>query len=222
MRAANVRSVVAVRRRSRLKVGRRPAIDDLPAPSEAISPEASTYSQSASDLLPPDGGVSSCIAVGQIMGAFGARGDLRVQAFSDRPNRFRSIRRVFIGQSLTPARVVSRVAQGAGLAVRLDVVTNREHARKLFGEMLYIPETEAVHLDKGEYFIHQLLGLGVVTSVGDELGSIVEVLRTGANDVYLVRGARGDVLIPAIPDVVTDVDLATKRVTITLMPGLID
>ena len=88
--------------------------------------------------------------------------------------------------------------------------------------MLFRSEAEAVKLPPGEYFVHQLIGSMVVTDTGDDLGRIAEILRTGSNDVYVVRGARGEVLIPSIPDVVRNVDVDGRTVTVTVMPGLLD
>lgn len=173
-------------------------------------------------LIPPEGGINDCIAVGQVMGAFGPRGDVRVQPFSDQPGRFQKIKRVFIGPELLPARVLGRGVHGLGVTLRLDSVTTREHAKRLFGTLLYVPEAEAVKLPPGEYFVHQLIGSAVVTDSGDTLGKISEILRTGSNDVYVVRGDRGEVLIPAIPDVVQLVDVEARIITVTLMPGLLD
>jgi 16S rRNA processing protein RimM len=156
------------------------------------------------------------------MGAFGPRGDVRVQPFSDKPGRFQSIKRVFVGPELLPARILGRGENGLGVTLRLDIVTTREHAKRLFGTLLYVPETEAVALPPGEYFVHQLIGSSVVTDTGESLGTIAEILRTGSNDVYVVRGDRGEVLIPVIPDVVQGVDVERRVVTVTLMPGLVD
>lgn len=173
-------------------------------------------------LIPPSGGIDDCIAVGQVMGAFGPRGDVRVQPFSDQPGRFQKIKRVFIGPDLLPARILGRGIHGLGITLRLDAVTTREHAKRLFGTLLYVPDSEAVKLSPGEYFVHQLIGSAVWTDTGEDLGTISEILRTGSNDVYVVRGGRGEILIPSIPDVVQSVDVVARRVTVSPMPGLLD
>jgi len=78
-------------------------------------------------------------------------------------------------------------------------------------------------LPAGEYYVHDLVGLRVVTTTGEAVGTLAEVLETGANDVYLVRRAgRRDALIPAIADVVQAVDLAAGTLTIDPLPGLLD
>jgi len=75
-------------------------------------------------------------------------------------------------------------------------------------------------LDEGEYYLFQLVGLTAVTEEGRELGRVKEVLQTGANDVYVVDTPRGELLLPAIQDVVKDVELAAGRLVVHLLPGL--
>lgn len=138
------------------------------------------------------------------------------------PQRFRDLRRVFIGEGHQHANVLARRPHQRGLILRLDVVTSREQARDLAGTYLYVPESEAVPLPEGEYFVHQLIGLTVVTEAGETLGPLAEVLATGSNDVYVVKGPKGEVLLPAIKDVVKAVDLAAGTMTVALLPGLVD
>jgi 16S rRNA processing protein RimM len=85
-----------------------------------------------------------------------------------------------------------------------------------------VPAGEAAPLRKGQYFHHQIIGLGVWTAEGDELGSVEEILETGANDVYLVRRADGgEVLLPAIRDVIQEIDIEHGRMVVRLIPGLL-
>ena len=109
-----------------------------------------------------------------------------------------------------------------GAILRLDVATTRDEARDLIGAYLYVPDSEAVDLPEGEYFVHQIVGLRVLTTDGEELGTIREVLPTGSNDVYVVRGRRGEVLIPALKDVLQRVDLEAGTLTVVIPPGLMD
>jgi 16S rRNA processing protein RimM len=85
-----------------------------------------------------------------------------------------------------------------------------------------IPLQEAMPLGPGEYYEHQILGLAVWTEDGDPLGAIEEVLLTGSNAVYVTHGPRGEVLIPALEDVVREVDLEAGRMIVRLPPGLLD
>jgi 16S rRNA processing protein RimM len=76
-------------------------------------------------------------------------------------------------------------------------------------------------LGEGEFFHHQIVGLRVETTDGEQLGKVAEVLETGADDVYVVRGNLGEILLPAISDVVERIDLAEGRMTVRLLPGLL-
>ncbi|MGH2367127.1 MAG: ribosome maturation factor RimM [Chloroflexota bacterium] len=162
------------------------------------------------------------MAVGQVMGTFGPRGELRVQPLGRFPQRFRELRRVYVGEDFQPAAVTHRREYGRGLILRLDTVKSRDAARDLYGQYLYLPEAEAVPLPDGEYFVHQIVGLAVRTTDGEELGTVREVLQTGSNDVYVVRGPRGEVLLPATKEVIKDVDLAGGTMLVELLPGLVD
>jgi 16S rRNA processing protein RimM len=87
--------------------------------------------------------------------------------------------------------------------------------------LVQIPIEEAMPLGEDEYYVYQIVGLDVWTAEGEYLGRISEVLFTGANDVYVVQGEKGEILIPAIEDVVLEVDLDGGRLTVELMEGLI-
>jgi 16S rRNA processing protein RimM len=100
-------------------------------------------------------------------------------------------------------------------------VTSPAEAATLFGELLYVSRDEAATLPRGSYFEHEVVGLRVETVEGGVLGTIAEILRTGANDVYVVRGERGEVLIPAVRHVVRRVDLPGGRIVVALLPGLL-
>ena len=87
--------------------------------------------------------------------------------------------------------------------------------------MLQVPETEAVPLEEGEYFLFQLVGLAVFSDEGQELGRLTQVLETGANNVFVVAGVDGEILLPDIDDVILDIDFANGRMTVHLLPGLL-
>ena len=87
--------------------------------------------------------------------------------------------------------------------------------------MVQVPREEAIPLEEGEYYYFQLVGLTVETESGERLGRLAEVLETGANDVYVVRGPRGEVLLPAVEDVIRQVDLESRRVVVRLLPGML-
>ena len=111
---------------------------------------------------------------------------------------------------------------GNFVLLKLDGYPTRTEAELLRNELLQVPEDEAIPLEEGEYFLHQLLGLEVVTENGRSLGRLTNVLETGANNVFIIDRPGGELLVPDIPDVVRDVDVAGGRVVIRPLPGLLD
>ncbi|HEX2033244.1 MAG TPA: ribosome maturation factor RimM [Chloroflexota bacterium] len=171
---------------------------------------------------PPASALEGWIAVGRVLGTYGSHGELRVQPLGRFPQRFRELRRVYVGESFAPAAVIQRRPHGQGLILRLDTVQSRDAARALYGQYLYVPEAEAVDLPEGEYFVHQIVGLEVRTAEGEVLGRVAEVLETGSNDVYVVQGPRGEVLLPATKEVIKAVDVPGGTMLVELLPGLLE
>ncbi|GAB4422843.1 MAG: ribosome maturation factor RimM [Anaerolineae bacterium] len=146
---------------------------------------------------------------------------------TDFPERFAKLEWVFIGDEYQaePYRLVGHRWHKQHVLLSLEGVTDRLLAETLAGQLVQIPIEAAMDLPDGEYYLYQLMGLQVVTAAGDPLGQIVDIIETGANDVYVVRSAEGDspgeILLPAIPDVVKAVDLERQQMTVELIDGLI-
>ncbi len=116
--------------------------------------------------------------------------------------------------------VRSRQHKGS-LVVKLDLVNDRTHAQSLRGKDLTIHERELRTLPGGSYYYFQIIGIGVWTEDGEYLGDVKEILSTGSNDVYLVRGGGDkDVLVPSLEGVVLEVSLDQKRMVVRLPEGL--
>jgi 16S rRNA processing protein RimM len=159
-------------------------------------------------------------AVGRVIRPHGIRGELRVHAFNPAAQNIQHGRTVHL--SGEPRQVVRARWDNDGWILQLSGMTTRGQVEELRGELLEVPDAGVVREDSESYFVHELVGLRVVTEEGVDLGAISDVLHTGANDVYVVRGAGGEVLIPAIADVVRDVDLGAGMMRITPLPGLLD
>ncbi|MFN3331184.1 MAG: ribosome maturation factor RimM, partial [Caldilinea sp.] len=113
------------------------------------------------------------------------------------------------------------------LLIRFEGVEDRNAADQLRGLWLFIDENNAAELEEGAYWIHDLIGLHVIDEDAVELGELVDVLITGANDVYVVRLADGvqrqqELLLPAIPEVIKAVDLDKGVMTVRLLDGLLE
>lgn len=99
-------------------------------------------------------------------------------------------------------------------------IANRDQAKKLIGAELFIPQSDLPELDEDTYYWHDLIGIGVYTTIGEFLGRIESIIETGSNDVYVVKDNEKEVLIPALETVVLDIDLAHKRMKVDLPEGL--
>lgn len=138
------------------------------------------------------------------------------------PERLPLHRVVYLGPQARPYPVESvRFHQGAAL-IKLAGCDTRSAADALRGLLVQIPLENAIPLEEGEYYYFQVVGVEVFTDRGDPLGRVVEVMETGANDVYVVHGPRGEVLIPAVEEVVQELDLTARRMVILPLPGLLD
>ena len=107
--------------------------------------------------------------------------------------------------------------------MKLTGIGDRTTVEKLRGELLEAADNDVLRDDDESYFVHELVGLRVVlTATGEELGTVADVLQTGANDVYVVRGERGELLIPAIAEVIDRIDVSGGVISITPLAGLLD
>lgn len=194
-----------------------------PTPSRKSSPrQGQVYSVRNQDVLVPDG----CMAVGHIVGVHGLRGEVKVELYTDFPERFAPGVQLMMGVELTEVEIASVRAHQKFLLMRFDGVDDRTAAEKLRGLWLFVDEDDAAELEPGVFWIHDLIGLRVVDDRGAELGDLVDVLVTGANDVYVVRPPSDqrrsqDLLLPAIPEVIKAVDLDAGLMTVSLLEGLL-
>ena len=161
-------------------------------------------------------GTSAAVTVGRILGPHGIHGELRVQSLTDFPERFEPGERLWLdGREVVIGR--SRWERGR-LLLKLAGIDSRDEAEQLRSHELLVSAPRA-DLAEGQYYRHDVIGLSAFA--GDtELGRVVDILETGANDVYVIRSERGELLLPAIGDVIKDVDLERRRILVELLPGL--
>jgi len=143
--------------------------------------------------------------VARVLGAKGLAGAFRVEPLSDLPDRL-SVGQVLYLEGEAAGRQVTAVEPaGRNPVLRLEGVEGRDAAVALQGRYL---EVDAAPLPEGTYYWHQLVGLQVTDEAGTDLGRVVEVFRAGENEVYRVEGPAGELLLPALRDVVRAIDLA--------------
>lgn len=193
-----------------------------PQPQKPPSP-GRTYMLRNRSVFVPQG----MLAVGLIVGAHGLRGEVRVELHTDFPERFTPGHVLLLGPELRPIEILTSRPHKNEMLILFEGVDGRTPAEELRGNWLFIPEDNAAELEEGSYWIHDIIGMDAQDTDGRRLGRVVEVLATGANDVYVLKPADGvnqgrDLLLPAIPEVIRSVDVAARLITVALMPGMID
>ncbi len=159
---------------------------------------------------------TSTVVVGRVVAASGVRGEVRVEVLSDVPHRYAPESVLYVdGRAF---HVQKRRIGPSGMVVKFEGVDTRDAAESLRGLLLCVPEAEVPTAAEGTYYHYQLLGARVISVDGEDLGEVTEILETGANDVYVVSGPRGEILVPAIAGVVVSVDVRGGRVVVDL-PG---
>ncbi len=161
------------------------------------------------------------LAVARIVRPWGVRGEIKLDVLTGFPDQLDRLKRVYLGPEAVPHDVVRFHWHGRELLLQLADIADRSGAEELRGQLVQIAREDAVQIGPGEYYEHQIVGLDVVTTEGESLGKVVEVLATGANDVYVAQGPRGQVLLPARAEVVKEIDLDAGRMTVVLLPGLL-
>lgn len=165
------------------------------------------------------------VTIGKIAGTHGYKGLLKVIPITDFPERFHQLKRVLVdnGKKITELDIISCSPYKQYYIFKFDGITSMEAAQTYSGSWMKIPENEVYPLPEGVYYHFQLLGLDVFDIEQGRLGKITDILETGANDVYVVESEEpGEILLPAIKEVILNIDLEAKTMQVKLMPGLID
>jgi 16S rRNA processing protein RimM len=164
------------------------------------------------------------VAVGEIVGTFGVRGELKVQPLTDFPDRFQRTATVYVGAERSPYAVEGAHTHKQHVLLKLRGVDDPEAGERLRGSGLWIPADEITPLPADQYYLHDVVGLRVRHVNGVELGTITDVMATGGNDVFVVRlrGSGGEVLLPAVKEFIKAVDLVEGIVTVDPIAGLFD
>ena len=159
------------------------------------------------------------ITIGQALAPWGFKGKLKVEVITDFPQRFAPSSQIYINRK--PMIIASTQWHKGKAIVKLDTIDSIEQAEKLQGQTIEIHHSQLQPLPEGQYYHFQLIGLEVWTTQGELLGKISQILTAESNDNYVVHGAKGEILIPAIEDIVKSVDLDNGRITIEAIDGLL-
>lgn len=167
-----------------------------------------------------DGPHEGYTAVGRVLRPHGLRGEVRVEAFSSSARHIQRGRPVSIDGA---RRIVQEARPDRGVWIlKLEGLHDRNSVEGLRSMLLEVPDAEVVRDDDESYFVHELIGLRVHTPDGQDLGKIVDVMATGANDVWVIRSEKGEILAPAIGEVIQEIDIPRGLAIITPLMGMLD
>jgi len=167
----------------------------------------------------------SLIEIGKIIKPHGIRGEVKVIPFTDRPEQFIEISSLYVEReeeegewiAVERARIQNRF-----VLLLLEGIKSIEDAEQLRGSLLKVYESSFSPLPKGSHYIFEIVGLKVKTTGGELIGSVVDVMKMPASDVYVVDTGEKEVLIPAIKYFVKKIDTGAGEITIEPIEGLLD
>ena len=161
------------------------------------------------------------LTIGVIAGTHGVEGELKLKVLSDHPEHIPTLKRVYLGESDFPIRLLCARPHGDQMLIRLEGVSTPEAGKKLGGLKVRIAATDAKPLELDEYFIYQLIGLEAWTENGEVLGRVTDLMETGAHDVLVISSPTApDLLVPNHPSYV--LDIAPERNQIVIRPPVYD
>jgi len=169
---------------------------------------------------PPD----DLLLIGVIAGPFGIKGQVKLKSFTDQADYLsRHLRDIFVGKKLTPYTLTRLHLHKPGvLLLNLRGVETREAVDELRGSDVYIRKSDTAPLGEGEYYLHELIGMLVSTTDGQDLGKVREVIETGANEVLVVtRPGQSDALVPLVREFIAEFDIPGGRVVVRPVEGLL-
>ena len=162
------------------------------------------------------------LVVGKIRRPFGLKGELLMEVLTDFPEGLKAGDSVYVGDNQTINKINFIRWHGRLLLVAFEGIHDPEGAAEYRNQFVYVKTSDRPQLQEGEYYHHQLLGMDVYLEDNRILGKLVNILETGANDVYVVKSTEGkEILLPAIKSVILHIDLNLNRMLVHLIPGLL-
>jgi 16S rRNA processing protein RimM len=180
----------------------------------------------------PSATPAALIRIGRITGVHGLRGGLRFRPDYPESESIQSLERIFLSDSDADTasvgdareyRIIAVAQLGRGtLRVMLEGIVDANLAEPLKRNNVFADESDLPPPEENEFYFRDVIGCEVIATDGRRIGVVEEIIATGANDVFVVRDGDKEVLVPAIDDVVKEIDVEAKRVVIEAIEGLLD
>lgn len=166
-------------------------------------------------------------AIGRIQKCFGVKGELVVESMTPKAERFAQLERVLVGDhggNVRPKTFGIEYVRSRrnDVVVKLEGLDDRTSAEELIGDYLFVTNEERISLTPHAYFVHDIVGLKVEDEEGVPIGTVVDVLRLPAEDVYVVRQHSKEFWIPSAREIIRNVDLEKRVLKIRVIEGLLE
>ena len=164
------------------------------------------------------------LEIGQIVNTFGIKGMVKVKPFTDNIERFSNLEKIYIkNKSGQTEYKIQEVKYHKNMVlIKFEGIENPEQADLLRNSYLIVDRETEEPLEAGRYYVVDMIGLDVFTDDNEYLGKLEDIYNTGSNDIYVVKNELGkQVLLPAIEDVIKNIDMDNKKVIVHLIPGLV-
>ena len=163
------------------------------------------------------------LPIGKVVKTHGVKGKVKVEYFGKDLHRFSHYREIFIvGEKGRPEpyEMTEVIPRPPGLILRLKGIERIEEAEPLIGKEIFVEREALLELEEGEYYWVDILGMRVETQEGKGIGKVKEIFFTGAHDIYVVEGKRGEILLPATEEVIQSIDLEKGVMRVSRVKGL--
>ena len=160
--------------------------------------------------------------MGKIVNTHGIRGDVKVLPLTDDAKRFEDLKHVFIGDDKLRLEITKVAYIKGNVLLHFKNLENINDVEKFKNFVVWIDEKDKVKLPKDSYFLDDIIGLEVFLLDGTSVGIIKDILQPGANDVYVVKDGKKEHLIPAIKDVIKEVNIEEKKMIIDPLEGTLE
>ena len=161
------------------------------------------------------------LVIGFLRRAHGVRGEMIMDLHTDFPERLRNGKKLFVGEEHQPVTLASARAHAKGMLVKFMGFENSEDLARFRNQWVYVKAADVPQLPEGQIYQHELFGFQVLDENDHPLGELVEIIETGANDVYVIRDLNGrELLLPNIPSVILNLDPARRVMHVHVLEGL--
>lgn len=179
--------------------------------------------QDTRDSVSPSGEETDYVVVGKLRKPHGVRGEMVMTVATDFPELLSPGRRVFVGEEYRPLTVRSVRWHRDDILIAFEEYEDRDRVGVYRNHLLFMRVEELPALPEEEYYLHELIGLEVVSDAGQKLGRVIDILATGANDVYVVeREGKKEILLPATEEVILEIIPEEGVMKVHLLPGLVE